>query len=212
MKTLFTYSPFRTLFITFAIAISTLNLAGQTTHNVTVTNYKFTPSPLTITAGDIVVWTNGTTTGHNVDGQQSVFPNNPESFGNDVGANWTYQFTFNTPGTYNYHCDPHAAFGMVGSVIVNPSTTPNEELAGKISSIQLYPNPASQYVELMVPTNYDKIGSLRVYSIAGTLIDQKVISRNAESFRYDISGFKNGVYFMEIQSGNHKDVMKFLKK
>ncbi|HAH23260.1 MAG TPA: hypothetical protein DCL77_05810 [Prolixibacteraceae bacterium] len=211
MKTFFTCSSIRTLFITFAVAISTLSLTGQTTHNVAVTNYKFTPAQLTITAGDIVVWTNATATGHNIDGQQSIFPNNPESFGNDVGANWTYQFTFNTPGTYDYHCDPHAAFGMVGSVIVNPSTTANEDLVGKISNIELYPNPASQYIQLLVPANYERINSLKVYSVVGTLIDQKVLSGDVESFRYDVSGFKNGAYFVEINSESHKAILKFLK-
>ncbi|HEY3371833.1 MAG TPA: plastocyanin/azurin family copper-binding protein [Prolixibacteraceae bacterium] len=408
--------------MTFVIAISTLNLVGQTKHSVSVTNYQFTPKELTITAGDTVVWTNATTTGHNVDGLQSVFPTNPESFGNTVGPNWVYEFVFKTPGTYNYHCDPHALSGMTGSVIVNPPLkltvnftamtphvgetfwlavidttskmeigrkkligsvafsvevpgivagkaynvdfwadhnkngvydapgadhawrlklnnvkrdtilnfvhntnftdikwktkltlhftamnphvgqmltlyvrdkamgmgldtvvvksvagpefdvsswaiepaksynldiwadlnkngiynappadhawrivldnvksdtiinfvhntvftdisipTANEELVGT-GSIRLYPNPANQYIELLVPDNHQKVSSLKVYSVTGTLVDQKILSGNVGTFRYNLGGFKNGVYFMEITAGTQKEILKFLKQ
>ena len=211
MKTFFTCTSFRMLTITLVIAISTLNLVGQTTHTVAVTDYKFTPSALTITVGDKVIWTNTGAVGHNVNGTIITFPTNPESFGNDVGLNWSYEFVFNTAGTYNYHCDPHAA-NMKGSVIVNALGTAIEELAGKNVSIKLFPNPASQYIELLVPANHEKISSLKVYSVAGTLIDQKVLSGKIESFRYDVSRFKSGVYFMEINSGTHKNTLKFLKQ
>jgi len=211
MKTLFTYSTFRTFVMTFVIAISTLNLFAQMTHTVAVTDYQFTPKDLTITVGDKVIWTN-TGMGHNVNGTKATFPNNPVSFGNAVGLGWTYEFTFTTPGTYNYHCNPHFAFGMTGSVIVNPMSTATQELAVKNEGIQLYPNPASQYIVLLVPANYEKVGSLRVYSITGALIDQKIVSASLESFRYDLNGYKNGVYFMEIISGLHKDVLKFIKQ
>lgn len=426
MKTIFTCSSIRTLVMTFMVAISTLSLAAQTTHMVAVTDYAFTPKVLTVTAGDKVIWTNTGAMGHNVNGTQVTFPNNPESFGNDVGLNWTYEYVFNTPGTYDYHCNPHAAFGMVGSVTVNPSTaeplkvtinftamnphigetfwlavidtttkmeigrveqvaeqefsievqgieaghsywvdffadhnrngvydappadhawrlplydvtgdavldfihnttftdiawktkltvhftamtphlgqtltlyvkdvmgigldtvvvenvagpefdvsswaieptmtyaidfyadhnkngsydappvdhawrimldevksdtiidfvhntvftdisipTANEELPGKSASLRLYPNPASQYIELLIPDNYKNFRSLKVYSVAGTLIDEEVLSGNVESFRYDVSKLKKGVYFMEINSGTQKNVLRFLKQ
>ena len=211
MKTIFTCTFFRTLTMTLVIAISTLNLVGQTTHTVAVTDYAFTPSALTITVGDKVIWTNTGAVGHNVNGTIVTFPTNPASFGNDVGLGWTYEFVFLTPGTYNYHCNPHAP-NMKGTVIVNASTTATEELAGKPGSFRLYPNPASQYIELLIPDNQEKISSLKVYSVAGTLIDQKILSGNNESFKYDVSKFKNGVYFMEINSGTHKNTLKFLKQ
>ena len=212
MKKTFTCKSFRTIVITLVIAISTLNLVGQTTHTVAVTDNKFTPKDLTIKAGDKVIWTNTGAMDHNVNGLQIMYPNNPASFGNAVGLGWTYEFVFITPGTYIYQCDPHAGYGMVGSVIVNAITTATEELAGKSGSFRLYPNPASQYIELLIPANQEKISSLKVYSVAGTLIDQKVLSGKIESFRYDVSRFKNGVYFMEINSGAHKNTLKFLKQ
>jgi len=213
MKTNSTFSFIRTLIFAFLTAFFTLNSVGQTTHTVSVANYSFTPSQLTITVGDKVIWKNNGGT-HNVNGNKSTFASNPESFGNNLGSGWTYEFVFNTAGTYDYQCDPHAAMGMVGKVIVNPkSTTDVAKLAdNSADNFSLYPNPASQYIELLVPNKHANISSLKVYSIAGTLIDQKFLSGNEESFRYDISRFQNGVYFMEINAGNQKNVLKFLKQ
>jgi plastocyanin len=118
MKTNFTFSIIRRFLFTLIAAIFVLNVVGQTTHNVTVSNYSFNPSQLTINAGDKVIWTN-TLGSHNVNGTQATFPTNPESFGNTVGSGWTYEYVFNTPGTYDYQCDPHAAMGMNGTIVVN---------------------------------------------------------------------------------------------
>ena len=78
MKTNFTFLMKRTLVTVFVAAFSFLNLAGQTTHNVTVTNFAFAPSQLTITAGDKVIWKNNVGT-HNVNGTKEAFASNPES-------------------------------------------------------------------------------------------------------------------------------------
>ena len=94
-----------------------------TTHSVVVTNNRYTPSNLNIFTGDTVVW-NCTQGSHNVNGMKSTFPNNPVSFGNDVGSNWTYKFVFTMPGVYDYHCDPHAGLGMIGKVTVTSDPGP----------------------------------------------------------------------------------------
>lgn len=77
----------------------------------------FNPTNLTVFQGETVEWVN-TGGSHNVNGTQTTYPNNPESFGNAVSAGWTFQHTFNTKGFYNYQCDPHVGLGMVGTVTV----------------------------------------------------------------------------------------------
>lgn len=119
MKTIFTFKTYRYVALTFVFAYLSLLVNGQTSTSVSVTNNKFTPAEVTINVGDKVVWTN-TQGNHNVNGSMATFSTNPESFGNSLGTGWTYEYTFNTPGTYNYQCDPHAAMGMTGKVIVNP--------------------------------------------------------------------------------------------
>jgi len=208
MKTIFTFSIIRTFILTFIVAISANSLIGQTTHNVAVINYSFSPADITINVGDKVIWTN-TQGNHNVNGTQTTFPSNPESFGNSLGSNWTFEHVFNTAGTYDYQCDPHAGFGMVGTVTVNLGTNADKDMATE--GMKLYPNPATQYIDLLLSTKSAKAVSIKVYSIIGKLIDQKVLG-NIESYRYNLSGLKNGIYLMEINDGKKASVLKFLKQ
>jgi plastocyanin len=39
-------------------------------------------------------------------------------FNRGIGPGQSFSFTFNEPGTYNYHCIPHEADDMTGTVIV----------------------------------------------------------------------------------------------
>jgi predicted lipoprotein with Yx(FWY)xxD motif/plastocyanin len=91
--------------------------AGQTSHAVSVTSNVFTPDEITINVGDTVVWTNSQGN-HNVNGTQTTFTSNPESFGNTVGMGWVFSHVFTIAGNYDYQCDPHASFGMTGKVEV----------------------------------------------------------------------------------------------
>jgi hypothetical protein len=92
------------------------------------------------------------------------------------------------------------------------SITSVESLSQVSEQITLYPNPANQFIELQIPRGYEPVRSLKVYSIAGSLVDQKVLPGNGEDLRYDVSTFKSGVYFMEINSVSRKDVLKFVKR
>ncbi len=107
----------RNLSVILAMFLANFHLSGQTVHTVQVTNNVYTPDEITITAGDEVVW-NNTQGNHNVNGTQTAFPSNPESFGNNVGSGWTFSHVFTIPGVYDYQCDPHTAFNMYGKVIV----------------------------------------------------------------------------------------------
>lgn len=208
MKTTFTSFILKSFTILFFVAAAH-SLAAQTTHQVTVTDGQFTPKDLTINVGDKVVWTNTGANGHNVNGTQATFPSNPESFGNEVGLNWTYEYVFNTAGHYDYQCDPHAAFGMVGTVTVNTATDA-DVVAEK--NFSLFPNPASDYIELLLRENNGLSSVLKVYSVNGTLIEQKVLPQNVQSYRYDLTRFNKGIYYMKITAGDKTNVVKFLKQ
>lgn len=92
----------------------------QAQHTVTVADFSFTPTALTINAGETVTW-NNTQGHHNVNGSQASYPNNPEDFfsGMPAMAPWSFSYTFTTPGVYEYRCDEHPI--MVGTItVVNP--------------------------------------------------------------------------------------------
>ncbi len=102
---------------------------GQSAHEVRMTNQLiFDPSGITIVAGDTVRWVNvSTALPHTATADQR----NVRLAGFNSGSRpstWlqpgeSFEFTFTTPGEFPYHCVPHQAFGMVGTVIVNASTT-----------------------------------------------------------------------------------------
>jgi plastocyanin len=73
----------------------------------------FAPATITVDAGQPVCWT-WSGTAHNVSGNDGSFSSGPPV---DDGS---FQRTFNTPGTYGYHCQVHGTpnSGMRGTVIV----------------------------------------------------------------------------------------------
>ena len=84
-----------------------------TTQNVAVIiqDFAFSPSSVTITVGSTVIWQNHDSTSHTVTSDTGLFNSGTLSNGG------TFSFTFNTPGTYNYHCSIHSS--MHGTIIVN---------------------------------------------------------------------------------------------
>ena len=50
----------------------------------------------------------------------ATYPNNPDSFYSGSASNdsWTYSFTFEVAGNYEYQCNPHADMGMGGTIAV----------------------------------------------------------------------------------------------
>lgn len=95
-----------------------------TSASVTIQDFSFSPTPLTIKAGGSVTWTNNGPSSH------SVTSDTPGSFDSGTlsppmasmdpyggtSSGQTYRMTFSTPGTYAYHCAIHAT--MHGTVTV----------------------------------------------------------------------------------------------
>lgn len=83
---------------------------------VTMKNSQFSPKTLTVKRGTTVKWVNEDTVRHNVvaanEDDQSGLPSNNDLF----GKGGTYQFTFNTIGTFDYKCTPHPF--MTGTIEV----------------------------------------------------------------------------------------------
>ena len=102
---------------------------GEDGETVTVELVDFayepgTDSPLVIPPGTTVefVWITDT---HNiaVDSQ----PDEADWEGHDPieDTGFEYEFTFEVPGTYEFHCDPHLSVGMVGTIQVEEGATTN---------------------------------------------------------------------------------------
>lgn len=192
MKTLINYSQ-KSILLIFILSSTFINSKAQTKHNISVSNYSFSPSSLTINLGDTVIWLN-TSGYHNVNGQISSYPNNPTSFGNSLGSGWTYSFVFNILGTFNYNCDAHSS--MIGQIIVNNSSSTSTNYS-EHKSFQAFPNPCNDVLNIYC--NSDK-SILQIFNITGKLVLKTPIEKNFNLI--DIEGIADGLYIFQLIENN----------
>jgi plastocyanin len=126
----------KNIFLILFLMLSGINYS-QTTHDVTVQNFSFSPQSLTITVGDIVRWTNNSGT-HNVKADDNSFTSGPAA-----PAPWEFTHTFTAVGSNPYYCEPHQGMGMTGTIIVqDPVGVSDDDLiADKFELNQNFPNP-----------------------------------------------------------------------
>jgi plastocyanin len=82
-------------------------------NTISIKNFAFEPSALTVKTGTTVTWVNNDGASHTIVSDTG----SPASFSSDpftTGASYT--FTFTQPGTYSYHCSIHPS--MKGTVTV----------------------------------------------------------------------------------------------
>jgi plastocyanin len=82
------------------------------TYNVAISGFAFSPSTLPIKAGDSVIWTNMDSVSHTI-----VSDSGNELGSSALSSGATYSHTFNTAGTFAYHCSVHPS--MKGQIAVS---------------------------------------------------------------------------------------------
>jgi len=185
---------------------------AQTMHDVTVTNFSFTPATLNITAGDTVRWTN-VLGNHNVVADDNSFTSGPVA-----PAPWEYSHIFTTAGNNPYYCALHGGpggQGMSGVIIVeNPVGVPVDELiADKFELQQNYPNPFNPTTSISFSIPSSAFTSLKVYDIIGnevaTLVNEEKTAGNYE-VRFNASSLTSGTYFYKLSAGSFTEVKKMI--
>jgi plastocyanin len=105
------------------------------TDNAGLTPYAFSPANLSVKVGTTVIWTNNGKASHTSTsdatpavwasgtvapaGSTSCAPNDPYCTPGTTPPG-TFNQTFTTAGTYQYHCAFHQAQGMTGTITVTP--------------------------------------------------------------------------------------------
>ncbi|MEO8541052.1 MAG: plastocyanin/azurin family copper-binding protein [bacterium] len=98
----------------FAIGLS--RPAHAANASVSIANFSFTPSTVSVNVGETVTWTN------NQDGvTHTVSSDSAGVFDSgNLASGSSFQKTFTTAGTFTYHCNIHST--MTGTVIVSDQT------------------------------------------------------------------------------------------
>jgi plastocyanin len=91
--------------------------AAARTATITIENFDFGPSDLTIAAGTTVTWKNADGEVHKVKDDHNRFSSAA------LDTDDSYSHTFATPGVYHYFCTIHPY--MVGKIVVKPARPPS---------------------------------------------------------------------------------------
>ena len=98
---------------------------GPTTSLVSIVDFSFSPTPLTVKVGTTVEWSNTGGVAHTVTADDASFVSgqlaSPTGGGVYGGgsAGGSYSHVFGAVGTYTYHCSNHPTV-MMGTVTVTP--------------------------------------------------------------------------------------------
>lgn len=181
----------------FAQVIWPVNMGGST---ISGTAPYYSPQNFTISIGDIVRWTN-VSGSHSANGSLSLFPGNPQGFssGNPASGSWSWQFTFNVPGTYNYHCtqDGHAATQFGTIIVLNNVGLAEVSDAG--SAVNVYPVPAT--AQLTIEAKGTTLRSARVIDLDGAVLLDLPLSASGRT-DLNIATLAAGNYFVLITDAN----------
>lgn len=79
----------------------------------------------------------------------------------------------------------------------------------ELLDIKFYPNPASSYITLDLPTNINN-ATITIYSILGQ--QQLRTTTNKSQTNIDLDGLTNGVYLVEVSSDNKVGRQMFIKQ
>ena len=92
---------------------------------ISVTNDAFSPAAKSIPVGTTLQWAwNSCTSGDPYNGTGATCVEHSVTFDDGSASSalqsqGSFSKTFNTPGTYTYHCQIHGTMGMTGTITVN---------------------------------------------------------------------------------------------
>ena len=179
-----------------AVLLGAFQGAFATTHevevggNLSITPY-YEPQFLNIELGDTVrfIWDTGT---HNV-----TSTSGPSSFASgDLSAPATWDLVLSLTGFYTFECSlfNHAEtqFGSINVVPATVSVDENKEL-----SLEIYPNPAQDVVNIKGAENMD-IENVQILTNSGQLA--RNWSASEDHAQLFVQELRSGVYFVVINT------------
>lgn len=79
--------------------------------------------------------------------------------------------------------------------------------------VKIYPNPATDYLNIQLPSRTENELELSVIDNLGRVVDQKIIAQgSAESKQYQLNGLQNGVYTLIVKYNTKTLPIKFIKQ
>jgi plastocyanin len=200
-------------FFFFSISLmSTISGIAQTSYEITVTNFTFTPTPLTIATGDTVRW-DAVLGHHNVVADDGSFTSGPPA-----DAPWEYVHVFTSAGNNPYYCEPHGGpggNGMSGVIIVEDAVSVPEEdqFVNKFQLKQNYPNPFNPSTKINFVIPQESFVSIKVFDVIGNEITT-LVNEVKQAGEYEVDFFADkqtsGVYVYQLRADNFIQTRKMI--
>jgi len=99
--------------------------------NITIVDYQYNPSNITVPIGTKVIWTNNGPSEHTVTSDTNIFNSGTIA----VGHEWNY--TFNQAGQFPYHCGFHPSMHGIVIVTGGGNLPPNKPTIDGPSSVKV---------------------------------------------------------------------------
>jgi plastocyanin len=204
-------------FLLFTIVLaSSMGVGFAAKHTVSNAGTTFSPATLTIEVGEDVEFVLGSS--HNaVEVTKETWDANG-STAKSGGFSVPYgggEVVFATAGTYYYVCQPHAALGMKGTIIVQESTAIST-VSDNISTFNVFPDPASDHITVSYTLNSSAFVTIRIFNTVGVEVASILKEsqgpgqyQNTYSLNKDLAP---GLYFVRINSENQSYTNKLFLK
>jgi hypothetical protein len=79
-----------------------------------------------------------------------------------------------------------------------------------LEDVILYPNPSNDFFNIFLPQGIQRSGKLEIYNNLGQQIAVKQIESESD-LKINVSNYSNGVYFLNLNIGDHSKTLKFIK-
>ena len=119
----------------------------------------------------------------------------------------TVGHTYATQGTYTVTVALSNTFGCDSTVLTKIINVNNTQLSldeNNLDGLQVYPNPAQDFVNVILPS-YDNVVAT-VYTVSGAVVYKAPLIAN----RLDVQQWNNGVYFLKLEQEGKTTVTRII--
>jgi len=110
---------------------------------------------------------------------------------------------------YGYSLFEIEAYGSASTA--KKAAVANEEADATTTAFAVYPNPASNYIQLAIPEKLDN-KVVTIYDDSGTLLVEKKLNADAKEDVIDVSKLRRGIYILNFKSDQKSWSKKLIKQ
>jgi blue copper oxidase len=115
-----------------------------------------------------------------------------------------------TPYMYHCHLLHHEDDGMMGSFLVIDTAASTGIADLEKTNFVVFPNPVSNFLSIKFQNQIQQ-AEIKVLNVLGETILSQYIN-NTSNPTIDVTGFNNGIYFLQVRTNNKFYTQKFIKQ